>query len=106
EEEDRFSGSTATRNPRQSPFAGGRRSYPKAQSSKTPKGTKGGSSKSASPASIPDFLKPGKVVRHRTFGLGEVMNAEGSEPALKITVNFTIAGKKTVVQKFAKLEPA
>ena len=55
---------------------------------------------------IPDFLQPGKVVRHRTFGLGKVLQAEGAEPALKITVEFQIAGKKTVVQKFAKLEPA
>ncbi|MCA9410435.1 MAG: UvrD-helicase domain-containing protein [Candidatus Omnitrophica bacterium] len=58
------------------------------------------------PASIPDFLQPGKAVRHRTFGLGRVLRAEGSEPALKVTVDFKIAGKKTVVQKFAKLEPA
>jgi len=56
--------------------------------------------------SAPDFLQPGRVVRHRTFGLGRVLRAEGAEPALKVTVDFKIAGKKTVVQKFAKLEPA
>jgi len=54
----------------------------------------------------PDFLVPGRSVRHKTFGLGNVLNVEGVEPALKVTVDFNIVGVKTVVQKYAKLEPA
>lgn len=58
------------------------------------------------PTALPDFLRPGRSVRHRTFGLGRVVRTEGAEPSLKVTVDFQIAGMKTVVQKFAKLEPA
>lgn len=60
----------------------------------------------APPAPVPAFLQPGRPVRHRTFGLGRVVRTEGAEPSLKVTVDFQIAGMKTVVQKFAKLEPA
>jgi len=57
-------------------------------------------------AQPPDFLQPGKIVKHRTFGLGSVVSVDGNPPALRVTVNFRIVGRKTVVQRFAKLEPA
>jgi DNA helicase-2/ATP-dependent DNA helicase PcrA len=55
---------------------------------------------------LPEFLHPGKRVRHRTFGLGIVVRVEGEDPAWRVTVDFQIVGPKTVIQKFARLEPA
>jgi DNA helicase-2/ATP-dependent DNA helicase PcrA len=57
-------------------------------------------------APLPDFLKPGRMVRHRTFGIGQVLSTEGEDPTWRVTVNFKIVGMKTLVQKYAKLEPA
>jgi DNA helicase-2/ATP-dependent DNA helicase PcrA len=57
-------------------------------------------------AQAPDFLQPGRRVRHRTFGIGKVLKVEGQDPAWRVTVEFQIVGSKTVIQKFAKLEPA
>lgn len=58
------------------------------------------------PVRPPDFLQPGRRVRHRTFGVGRVLKIEGEDPTWRVTVDFHIVGPKTVVQKFARLEPA
>lgn len=50
-----------------------------------------------------DSFRPGDRVRHRTFGLGSVVHVQGSGPAMKITVDFHLAGTKTLVQRIAKL---
>ena len=57
-------------------------------------------------ATAPDFLEPGKMVRHRTFGLGRVLKVEAVGSNWRVTVDFKIVGPKTLVQKYAKLEPA
>lgn len=54
----------------------------------------------------PSFLQPGGLVKHRTFGIGTVRRVEGEAPTWKVTVDFRIVGAKTLVQKYAKLEPA
>lgn len=54
----------------------------------------------------PDFLKQGRLVRHQTFGIGRILSVEGEDPMWRVTVDFRIVGKKTVIQKYAKLEPA
>ncbi len=53
----------------------------------------------------PDFLQQGCVVRHKTFGIGKVQSVEGEDPMWRVTVDFRIVGRKTVIQKYAKLEP-
>ena len=48
----------------------------------------------------------GARVRHPIFGVGTVLGTEGSGPRQKLRVRFDRAGVKTLVLRFAKLEPA
>lgn len=51
-------------------------------------------------------LRPGQRVRHQHFGLGLVEGFEGSGEKLKVKVFFHDVGHKTLMAKFAGLEPA
>lgn len=51
-------------------------------------------------------LRVGARVRHATFGVGTVQSLEGRGAGRKATVQFRFAGKKTLVLRFAGLEPA
>jgi len=46
----------------------------------------------------------GITVRHARFGTGKVVSVEGEAPNTKATIDFTQAGEKTLLLKFAKLE--
>lgn len=48
-------------------------------------------------------LEVGMEVEHERFGFGKIDALEGSAPEIKATVNFTVAGTKTLLLKFAKL---
>ena len=43
-------------------------------------------------------------VIHERFGIGKVVNMEGSFPNNKATVSFPDAGQKQLLLRFAKLE--
>lgn len=49
-------------------------------------------------------IQPGVIVEHQRFGRGKVIQVEGEEPNIKATVDFTNAGKKQLLLKFAKLK--
>jgi len=51
-------------------------------------------------------LAPGLRVRHPIFGEGTVLQATGSGPAQKLRIRFDRVGVKTVLLRFANLEPA
>jgi DNA helicase-2/ATP-dependent DNA helicase PcrA len=46
----------------------------------------------------------GQNVRHPLFGIGTVVNAEGSGPQARVQVNFESEGSKWLVLAYAKLE--
>ena len=46
----------------------------------------------------------GQNVRHPLFGIGTVVNAEGSGPQARVQVNFENDGSKWLVLAYAKLE--
>ena len=46
----------------------------------------------------------GVKVKHNRFGRGEVISIEGIPPNTKAVIEFTSAGKKNLLLKFAKLE--
>jgi DNA helicase-2/ATP-dependent DNA helicase PcrA len=46
----------------------------------------------------------GQKVVHPTFGLGVVLNYEGSGESARVQINFEKAGSKWLVLAFAKLE--
>lgn len=48
-------------------------------------------------------IEVGMEVEHERFGFGKVEKLEGTAPEIKATVNFTVAGSKTLLLKFAKL---
>jgi DNA helicase-2/ATP-dependent DNA helicase PcrA len=52
--------------------------------------------------SAPDQITLGRRVEHPRFGIGKVLEIEGSGPNVKATVEFPI-GKKQLLLKFAKL---
>jgi DNA helicase-2/ATP-dependent DNA helicase PcrA len=52
--------------------------------------------------STPDQITLGRRVEHPRFGIGKVLELEGSGPNVKATVEFPI-GKKQLLLKFAKL---
>lgn len=54
-------------------------------------------------ASNVDEIVVGATVEHERFGAGEVVNVEGTGGDTKATVNFSLAGQKTLLLKFAKL---
>jgi DNA helicase-2/ATP-dependent DNA helicase PcrA len=47
-------------------------------------------------------LKVGNVIEHQRFGIGKVVNMEGSGENTKATVEFQNAGTKQLLLKFAK----
>jgi DNA helicase-2/ATP-dependent DNA helicase PcrA len=49
-------------------------------------------------------LALGQNVRHPLFGIGTVVNAEGSGPQARVQVNFESEGSKWLVLAYAKLE--
>jgi DNA helicase-2/ATP-dependent DNA helicase PcrA len=51
-------------------------------------------------------LGPGRMVRHPQFGLGMVLSVEGDEEDVKVVVRFNTVGRKKLVARFARLEPA
>lgn len=55
------------------------------------------------PLSASGGFRGGDMVRHRTFGIGTVVATEGSGANLKVTVQFRLAGRKTLMQQVAKL---
>ncbi|MEN8119719.1 MAG: UvrD-helicase domain-containing protein [Bacteroidota bacterium] len=46
----------------------------------------------------------GVMVEHQRFGKGKVLNIEGDFPNIKATIEFSSAGKKQLLLKFAKLK--
>jgi len=50
-------------------------------------------------------IAPGLRVRHPIFGRGVVVSSSGSGPSQKLKVEFELAGMKTLVLKYANLEP-
>ncbi len=50
-------------------------------------------------------LQPGLRVRHGVFGTGTVTAVRGQGPAAKVDVRFERAGPKTLVLRYANLEP-
>ena len=48
-------------------------------------------------------VEVGMEVEHERFGFGKVEAIEGAAPDIKATVNFTVAGTKTLLLKFAKI---
>jgi DNA helicase-2/ATP-dependent DNA helicase PcrA len=53
-----------------------------------------------------DSVRPGTRVRHAQFGVGTVLNVEGSGAEMKLTVRFATVGQKKLVAKYANLQPA
>jgi DNA helicase-2/ATP-dependent DNA helicase PcrA len=51
-------------------------------------------------------LGPGRMVRHPHFGLGLVLSVEGDDEDAKLVVRFNTVGRKKLVARFARLEPA
>ena len=49
-------------------------------------------------------LKEGVKVQHERFGIGTVLQIEGSAPNQKVTVEFINSGKRQLLLKFAKLD--
>ena len=45
-------------------------------------------------------------MRHAVFGLGTILGSRGSGLNTKIDIRFDRAGMKTVMVKYANLEPA
>ncbi len=51
-------------------------------------------------------VRPGSRVRHLTFGVGTVESVEQLHGDVKLIVRFTTAGRKKLLARYAKLEPA
>ena len=56
--------------------------------------------------SVPEGLRPGRRVRHPTFGEGTIISIEPLDDDTKLVVRFSSVGQKTLRAKFAKLEVA
>jgi len=56
--------------------------------------------------SVPEGLRPGRRVRHPTFGEGTVISVEPLDDDTKLVVRFASVGQKTLRAKFAKLDVA
>ncbi|NWG12982.1 MAG: hypothetical protein HXY20_05540 [Acidobacteria bacterium] len=50
-------------------------------------------------------LKSGMRVRHAKFGEGIVVSRQKAGDDFKLVVSFTRAGRKTLMERYAKLEP-
>jgi DNA helicase II / ATP-dependent DNA helicase PcrA len=62
------------------------------------KSTKGGAQVSGGPA-----LKSGMRVRHAQFGDGIILNRERVGNEVKLTITFSRVGRKTLIERYAKL---
>ena len=58
----------------------------------------------ASAADSQTGLSPGKLVRHKKFGEGMVVNLEGQGAHARVQVNFDEAGPKWLICAYANLE--
>ena len=59
---------------------------------------------STSSNSVSNSISSGAKVTHERFGIGVVLEVEGDGQNRKATIDFTNAGKKTLLLKFAKLK--
>jgi len=50
-------------------------------------------------------VRPGDLVRHDKFGPGIVLSVEPYQDSVRVRLEFDSVGKKTLIQKFAKLQP-
>jgi DNA helicase-2/ATP-dependent DNA helicase PcrA len=57
----------------------------------------------SAPADNPDRIKPGMMVEHQRFGVGKVLNLDGTDANAKVVVHFDSVGQKQLLLKFAKL---
>jgi len=55
------------------------------------------------PGDAPETILPGSTVEHQRFGIGKVLQIEGTPPDLKATVFFHNAGQKILLLRFARL---
>ncbi|MBT6634092.1 MAG: DNA helicase UvrD, partial [Gammaproteobacteria bacterium] len=46
----------------------------------------------------------GQVVKHAKFGLGTILNYEGSGDSMRLQINFQKAGTKWLISSYANLE--
>ncbi len=56
------------------------------------------------PATDIKDIKTGIKVKHGRFGIGTVLSIEGEFPNAKAVIDFSSAGKKNLLLKFAKLQ--
>lgn len=64
---------------------------------------------SSSPASVPSSVsamsvRPGQLIEHERFGLGEVLKVEGEGDSVKATIRFKNAGDKQLLLRFARFK--
>ena len=57
------------------------------------------------PAQVFSPLKSGMRVRHAQFGDGIILNRQRVGDDIKLTVTFSRVGKKTLIERYAKLQP-
>ena len=57
-------------------------------------------------SSLSAAFQPGEIVRHRTFGIGVVVEISEMGSDFRITVDFQSCGKKSLIQSYAKLARA
>jgi len=62
------------------------------------------SSRAASEGTQSSLFKPGMRVRHEQFGDGLVLSREKSGNDIKLVITFSRVGKKTLVERYAKLK--
>ena len=77
------------------------------QIARTAPSGRGGQARHTSVESRPAFppLKSGMRVRHAQFGDGIILNRERVGDDVKLTVTFSRVGKKTLLERYAKLQP-
>lgn len=61
-------------------------------------------SSSAGQASSVQRLAVGQVIEHERFGIGDVINVEGTGDNCKATVHFRNVGNKQLLLKFARFK--
>jgi DNA helicase-2/ATP-dependent DNA helicase PcrA len=57
-------------------------------------------------SSHPEGWRPGLKVRHPTFGMGVILQVQGTSAQARLVVFFDRAGRKTLIPSLAKLEKA
>ena len=82
---------------------GGRlRPVPKSSPKPTTDGSSASSISPSSSSSSTIDLKPGMMINHTRFGMGEIIDKTGEGDGLKITVRFQNLGTKQLLVKFAR----